>query len=225
LIPSPILSYPDSQQGRFILDTDASNHGIGAVLSQKQGETEKVIAYFSRVFNKSERNYCVTRRELLAIVESLKTFHHYLYGSRFIVRTNHISLRWLMSFKNLEGQVARWLERIEQYDFEIIYRGGKSHGNADKLSRRPCVEMGCGYCNKTEFKKKEKIGRVILGRDNLENWRKEQLEDTTLMKIIRGKEEGLRPSRQEIASENLLTKIYWLQWDSLLLRDGVLQRK
>jgi len=224
LITSPILSYPNSQ-GRFILDTDASNHGIGAVLSQKQGKTEKVIAYFSRVFNKSERNYCVTRKELLAIVESLKSFHHYLYGNRFIVRTDHISLRWLMSFKNLEGQLARWLERIQQYDFEIIYRKGKSHGNADGLSRRPCVGMNCGYCNKTELKEKEKIGRIILGGNNLENWRKEQLEDTILVKLIHGKEEGLRPVRQEIVPEDFSAKIYWLQWDSLLLRDGVLQRK
>jgi len=224
LIASPILSYPDNQ-GRFILDTDASNHGIGAVLSQKQEGTEKIIAYFSRVLNKSERNYCVTRRELLAIVESLKSFHHYLYGSRFVVRTDHISLRWLMSFNNLEGQLARWLERIQQYDFEIIYRGGKSHGNADGLSRRPCVEKSCNYCNKTELKEKEKIARIILGGNNLENWRKEQLEDATLVKIIRGKEEGQRPARQEIASEGPSAKAYWLQWDSLLLRDGVLQRK
>jgi len=70
LITSPILSFPTSD-GQFILDTDASNHGIGAVLSQVQGGTEKVIAYFSRVLNKAEKNYCVTRRELLAIVDSL----------------------------------------------------------------------------------------------------------------------------------------------------------
>jgi len=68
------------------------------------------------------------------------------------VRTDHIFLRWLMSFKNLDGQLARWLERIQQYDFEIIYRGRKSHGNADGLSRRPCVEMSCSFC-KTELKK------------------------------------------------------------------------
>jgi len=224
LVSSPILSYPDSQ-GCFILDTDASNHGLGAVLSQKQGGIEKVIAYFSRVLNKSERNYCVTRRELLAIVESLRSFHHYLYGSRFVVRTDHISLRWLMSFKNLEGQLARWLERIQQYDFEITYRGGKSHSNADGLSRRPCIEMSCNYCNKTELKEKEKIARIILGGNNLESWRKEQLEDATLVKIIRGKEEGQRPTRQEITSEGSSAKAYWLQWDSLLLRDGVLHKK
>jgi len=112
-----------------------------------------------------------------------------------------------MSFKNLEGQLARWLEHIQQYDFEIIYRGGKSHGNADRLSRRPCVEISCNYC-KTEIKEKEKIARIILGGNNLENWRKEQLEDATLAKIIRGKEEGQCPARQEIASEGFSAKAY-----------------
>lgn len=79
---SPILSFPKND-GQFILDTDASNHGIGTVLSQIQNRSEKVITYFSRVLNKSERNFCVTRRELLAIVDSLKSFHHYLYRSKF----------------------------------------------------------------------------------------------------------------------------------------------
>ena len=68
LASAPILTYPDIEQD-FILDTDASGVGIGAILSQKQGGQEKVIAYFSKVLSKSERNYCVTRRELLAIVE------------------------------------------------------------------------------------------------------------------------------------------------------------
>jgi len=106
LISSPILSFP-TEEGEFILDTDASNHGLGAVLSQKQKGQEKVIAYFSRTLNKSERNYCVTRRELLAIVSSIKSFHHYLYGRKFLIRTDHVSLRWLMSFKELRGH--NWL--------------------------------------------------------------------------------------------------------------------
>lgn len=106
LISSPILSFP-KEQGQFILDTDASNHGVGAVLSQVQNSTEKVIAYFSRVLNKAERNYCITRRELLATVASLKSFHHYLYGTKFKIRTDYISLKWLMSFKDLEGHLAR----------------------------------------------------------------------------------------------------------------------
>jgi len=73
LTSSPVLSFPFGD-GKFILDTDASNIGIGAVLSQIQGEEEKVIAYFSRVSTKVERNYCVTRRELLAMVYSIKSF-------------------------------------------------------------------------------------------------------------------------------------------------------
>ena len=144
LISSPILSFP-TVDGEFILDTDASNHGLGAVLSQIQDGKEKVLAYYSRVFNKAERNYCVTRRELLAIVDSFKTFHHYLYGRKFLVRTDHVSLRWLMSFKDLEGQLARWLERLQEYDFEIQHRAGKLHSNADALSRRPCIENSCVY--------------------------------------------------------------------------------
>lgn len=121
LISSPMLSFPIGK-GEFILDTDASNVGIGAVLSQEQEGEERVLAYFSRVLNKTEKNYCVTRRELLAIVESVKSFHHYLYGRKLKIRTDHVSLRWLMSFKNLEGQLARWLERLQQYEFEIYYR-------------------------------------------------------------------------------------------------------
>lgn len=109
------MSFPQGE-GEFILDTDASNHGVGAVLSQSQEGIERVIAYFSRVFNKTEKNYCVTRRELLAIVDATRAFHHYLYGRRFLIRFDHISLQWLMSFKNL-GQLAKWLERLQQYDF------------------------------------------------------------------------------------------------------------
>lgn len=224
LMSSPILSFPRNE-GQFLLDTDASNHGIGAVLSQIQDGSEKVIAYYSRVLGKSERNYCVTRRELLAIIDSLKSFHHYLYGRKFVIRTDHISLRWLMSFKNLEGQMARWLERIQQYDFEIFHRKGKLHGNADGLSRRPCAEINCSYCNRIDMKKEEFVGRIVFESDNLENWRKDQLEDPTIAKILLGKEKDQRPSWQEVVSEGSVSKIYWSQWDSLIFKNGVLFRK
>jgi len=98
LVSSSILFFP-TEDGEFILDTDAANHGIGAVLSQVQKGKEKVLTYYSWIFNKAERNYCITRRELLAVVESLKTFHHYLYRRKFQIRTDHISLRWLISLE------------------------------------------------------------------------------------------------------------------------------
>ena len=145
LVTSPILAYPDPES-MFILDTDASDHGIGSVLSQIQEGKERVIAYFSRTLNKPERRYCVTRKELLAVVVSVKNFHHYLFGKRFLIRTDHGALRWLMRFKNPEGQTARWLEVLGTYDFEIQHRLGRYHGNCDGLSRRPCEDQDCNQC-------------------------------------------------------------------------------
>jgi hypothetical protein len=75
---------------------------------------------------------------LLAIVCSVKHFHHYLYGRPFLVRSDHGSLRWLINFKNPEGQLARWLETLSAYDYTIVHRPGRVHSNADALSRRPC---------------------------------------------------------------------------------------
>ncbi len=137
LVNSPILAYPQ-QEGQMVLDTDASGFAIGSVLSQVQGAQEKVIAYYSHALKKEEQNYCVTRREMLAIIGSLKKFRHYLIGRRVKVRTDHGSLRWLLQFKNPEGQLARWLEFLSDFDLDLEYRPGRQHQNADGLSRRPC---------------------------------------------------------------------------------------
>ena len=94
LVTAPILTYPTSQ-GTFILDTDASNCSIGAVLSQLQQGEEKVIAYASSHLQKTQRRYCVTRRELLAVVKFTRQFRHYLLGRSFLIRTDHNSLSWL----------------------------------------------------------------------------------------------------------------------------------
>ena len=90
LTSAPILGYPtaDEKDG-FILDTDASNCHIGAVLSQRQNGEEKVIAFGSKVLSTHERNYCETRRELLAVVYFIVHFKHYLIGHQFQLRTDH----------------------------------------------------------------------------------------------------------------------------------------
>ena len=149
LISAPILAFPQGS-GEFILDCDASNVALGAVLSQIQDGEERVIAYYSKCFSRTERNYCTTRREFLAVVSSIKYFHHYLYGRHFTVRSDHGSLRWLMKFKNIEGQIARWLETLASYDFEIVHRSGRLHSNADSLSRRPCLQDNCKYCSNVD---------------------------------------------------------------------------
>ena len=147
LSQAPVLTYPTSED-TFVVDTDASNSGIGAVLSQVQDGEEKVIAYFSRSLTKSERRYCVTRKELLALVASVRHFHHYLYGRHFKIRTDHGALKWLMSFKNPEGQTARWIEILGIYDFDVDHQPGRNLGNADGLSRRPCAN--CKQCERKE---------------------------------------------------------------------------
>ena len=151
LTSPPVLAFPN-ESGKFVLDTDASSFGMGAVLSQQSEGEEKVIAYYSRTLNKAERSYCVTRRELLAVVKSIEHFHQYLYGQNFLVRTDHAALRWLMNFKNPEGQIARWIQKLQQYQFTAEHRSGQKHGNADVLSRRPCVHDGCKKCERLSLR-------------------------------------------------------------------------
>ena len=137
LITSPVLAMP-LDEGRFYLDTDACNESIGAVLQQEQGGEKKVVAYASRLLRGAEKNYCVTRKELLAIVVYVKQFRNYLLGRPFTVRTDHSALQWLRRTPEPIGQQARWLEMLEEYQFDVLHRAGKQHGNADALSRRPC---------------------------------------------------------------------------------------
>lgn len=136
LITAPVLAYPDPQKP-FILDTDASDVGIGAVLAQEgEGGMERVVAYASRALTKEERKYAATKKELLSMVCFTKHFKHYLLGKEFTLRTDHNSLRWLHNFQGLEGQLARWVEQLAAFQYKIIHRPGKLHTNADALSRR-----------------------------------------------------------------------------------------
>ena len=153
LISSSVLSYP-RREGEFILDTDASGYSVGAVLSQVQDGEERVIAYASKTLCPSRQRYCVTYRELYAVVTFVKHFRHYLWGKKFLIRTDHSSLKWLKNFKNPEGMVARWIATLGAYDFEIAYRKGAMHGNSDALSRKPyrkCKRDTCQDCQREEI--------------------------------------------------------------------------
>ena len=141
LITAPILAYPQIE-GQYVLDTDASGFALGAVLSQVQEGVERVVAYASKSLDKAQRNYCVTRRELLAVVYAVKQFRQHVYGRPVKVRTDHGALRWLLNFKDPEGQLARWMEVLSTYDLQLEHRPGTQHGNADGLSRRPCQQCG-----------------------------------------------------------------------------------
>ena len=153
LTSAPILGYPRND-AQYTLDCDCSSYGMGTVLSQKQDGVERVISYFSKSLTKAERNYCVTCRELLAVVTAVKHYHHYLYGTKFIIRTDHSALRWLLTtFKNPEGQISRWIEVLSTYNFDIQHRAGRLHGNCDGLSRIPCNH--CPRCRRLEEKEEQ----------------------------------------------------------------------
>ena len=102
LSTTPVLHFlvPDAP---YVLDTDASLTGIGVVLSQVIDGEEYVLGYASRTLDKAQRNYCITRLELLAVVHFVRHFRPYFYGRRFTIRTDHSSLQWLLNFKEPEG--------------------------------------------------------------------------------------------------------------------------
>ncbi len=148
LVTPPVLAYPDfkspPEEAPFILYTDASGHGVGAVLSQKQGGVERVIAYLSRALNKHEQNYAVSQREMLAVVWSITKLRHYLWGRPFTVVTDASSLTYLRGVKDPTGRLARWSLALQESSFDVVHRKGVNHKNADALSRvmwnKPLVE-------------------------------------------------------------------------------------
>jgi hypothetical protein len=146
----PVLALP-IDDGKYVLDTDASDHSIAAILHQEQKGVLRVIAYASRTLNSAERSYCTTRKEFLGVIFGLKTFRMYALGRNFTLRTDHASLTHLLKSPEPVGQQARYLDFLTQFDFSIIHRSGKSNANADFLSRiKPCVRDGsiasCKQC-------------------------------------------------------------------------------
>jgi Reverse transcriptase (RNA-dependent DNA polymerase). len=134
LINEPILQYPNFAEP-FILTTDASNYALGAVLSQGKIGTDLPVAYASRTLSESEVNYSTIEKELLAIVWATKYFRPYLFGRKFKIVTDHRPLQWLFSLKEPNSKLVRWRLKLEEFEYEIIYKKGSLNKNADALSR------------------------------------------------------------------------------------------
>ena len=145
LVEAHVLTYPDPSR-QYILDTDASNKTAGAVLLQMVEGKECVVAYYSKTFSPLQRNYCVTQRELLAVVMAVNHLRPYLYGQEFRLRTDHASLLWLYKRTEPSHQVARWLKSLAEFQVKLEHRAGAKHGNADGLSC--CAD--CSQCARLE---------------------------------------------------------------------------
>ena len=132
LTSAPILKVPDMDKN-FTVCTDASKQGLGAVLMQDRG----VIAYASRKLKPHEELYATHDLELVVVVLALKIWPHYLVGWSFTFKSDHQSLQYLFTQRDLNAKQRRWSEFLSEYDFGISYIKGKENIVADALSRRP----------------------------------------------------------------------------------------
>ena len=253
LLNPPILGFPVESGGSFILDVDASGSAVGGILSQYQGNQERVIAYGSHTLNASQQNYCTTKRELYSVVYFLQHFKQYLLGRKFLLRTDHAPLVWLCNFKEPSGILARWLSILGAYDYVTEYRPGRLHANADALSRkpsRPCPLPQCEECRLHFRKEAETIVSIIPGETDqvcanatenendegdlvsnwLNFWTKEELkqlqsQDICIQEIIRLKEQFVeKPRKNQINQVHRDIITYWNQWEVLHLHRGLLYR-
>jgi transposase InsO family protein/predicted aspartyl protease len=228
LISAPVLAAPQDE-GKYVLDTDASLVGLGAVLQQQQGSELRVIAYASRCLSRAEQNYSTTRHELLAVVYGFKQFRQFLLGRHFLLRVDHSALTYLRKTPEPIGQAARWLNYIEEYNFDILHRSGQSHGNCDALSRHPWHETWedssidsvtqCLRLRQPESAPKEEIEltpEIIAA---------EQRKDVSMSVIITALQQAQeRPSWVEIQAEVDDARVLWAQYASLSIKDNLLQR-
>ena len=129
-----MLAFPDFKV-QFILTTDASTVGLGAVLSQVQEGIERPISFASRQLNKAESAYSASELETLAVVWATKYFRCYLYGKKFLVRTDHAALKFLRNFADNNSRLMRWSLRLSEFDFEIEHVPGTKIKHVDALSR------------------------------------------------------------------------------------------
>ena len=137
LTSSPILRLPVFQEGkRFVLRTDASDIGLGAVVLQDcEGEGRLPIAYASKKLLPRERNYSVIEKECLGIIWKLKKFRKYLYGVEFLIETDHKPLSYMQTAKVLNPPIMRWAMKLQPYRFRIVAIRGWDNLGADYLSR------------------------------------------------------------------------------------------
>ena len=155
----------------------------------------------------------------------IQHFRPYLVCRQFTLRTDHGSLTWLRNFREPEGQLARWLERLQELDFEVVHRKGTAHQNADSLSRLPCQQCGRNSHDTSTTAEVAVLTLHLPLAQAADNLRQAQLEDSTLAPIIRGKESGTRPVPKSSSSMSKSARRLLQIWDQLVVHQGVLCRR
>lgn len=136
LVKAPVLVHFDPE-ATHELRTDASSYAIGAILYQKHEDPklEGVVLYYSKTLSETQRRYSATERELLAAFSAITELQHYLFGKKFILCTDHQALSLLRNHKDPHNRIARWVAQLQGFDFEVCYKRGIDHKDADCMSR------------------------------------------------------------------------------------------
>ena len=203
---APVLALPDDQGG-FVVYSDASLIGLGCVLMQR----DRVIAYGSRQLKAHEGNYPVHDLELAAVIYALKLWRHHLYGEDFEIYTDHKSLQYVFSQKELNLRQRRWIEYLKDFKCKILYHPGKANVVADALSRKSSGSLAT--LRMLEWDLVEQFGQMSLRAvesragvlyaalriqpDLLRRIGEAQLEDATLVSI-RERLELVRPQSLQL---------------------------
>ena len=252
LMSPPVLAYADFSKP-FILHTDASTEGLGAVLYQEQDGQERVIAYASRGLRASEKHYPAHKLEFLCLKWAVTDkFHDYLYGIQFTVFTDNNPLTYVLSTAKLDATSHRWLASLGSFNFKIVYKSGKSNGDADGLSRRPqdneemfpdvvsaiceALTVSRDSCPIAETLVVTSCATVLEAVDiqfdhpvdatdiSTVDWSKEQSTDVTISRVIDLMKSGCKPENIDRKSETQEVSKYFREWSKLYFSNNILYR-
>jgi hypothetical protein len=246
LCSPPVLAFPDYNLP-FILHTDASLKGLGAVLYQEQDGKERVIAYSSRGLKNSEKHYPAHKLEFLAMKWAVtEKFKDWLYGNKFEVVTDNNPLTYVLTSAKLDATGQRWIAALAEYDFTLRYRSGKQNQDADSLSRLPKGDdqayqtvseasvKAIGHSCQVMTNMVDALAMNITVVDqipeeielfdqfNYKLWRKAQRDDPVIRTVIQRISDG--STRSQSGEDKSVTQLL-KEKNSLLLKRGVLYRK
>ena len=239
LTTPPVLGYANYNMP-FILHTDASSKGLGAVLYQEQAGIKKVIAYASRGLRPSEKNYPAHKMEFLALKWAVcDKLHDYLYGNHFHVMTDNNPLTYIFTKAKLDATSQRWVAALANYNFDISYRSGQLNADADGLSRKPVlftetvkalcqaasVSMPCCHSVLVD-RPPHAAGEDLLPCDALSDndWKEEQVKDEAISRVINIMRDGFRPRGGNTRSETAEVQKYLRVYKKLELNNDVLYK-
>ena len=250
LVSAPILVYPDYEKP-FTLHVDASRKGLGGVLYQEREGKLRVVGYASRSLTGSEKNYTVHKLEFLALKWAITCkFHHYLYGNKFSVYTDHNPLVYVTSTAKLDANGHRWLAELSSFDFQIFYKPGKLNADADGLSRRPHPEVeeqqSSRVISQDVFRE---ICALVSGDNEFAgvaeslglspsavscathvsypvslDWKQEQSRDPDIEIVRELVSTGIQPSDRQRKKQSPVVLRLLSHWDTLSVKEGVLYK-